>query len=255
MAKVKTREKKDSSTWDPSEQESSINRLVGSESLETKQKKKQKKKRRFSGFLGIPSKNKKRESSKSTSAMNMTDAEINKLKFETDIPERIIRQSLAVFDQFDLDQSGFIQQSELKDTLNAMGINANEQQLHRLMAKFDENGDDQISVAEFMKLVKTAGLYNDEVVKNDEEKENITCAFVALGGNSDHSGKVSCLKLKQMVDAFDLDLDVKALLKLLDEDENGTVNYQEFAALFTTQKRRRSVVNEIVHVMDEPDKM
>merc|ERR1712003_41648 len=112
------------------------------------------------------------------------------------------------------------------------------------MSTFDSNKDGKISMVEFLEMVKKIGLYKEreDLVENDEEKENIICAFVALGGNSDLTGTVSCSKLKNMVDVFDLDLDTDALLKILDEDENGSITYLEFSCLFGTRKVNESMV-------------
>ena len=176
--------------------------------------------------------------------------EIKQYKFSTDLPDRIIRQSLAVFDEFDADHNGFIEKKELRDTLNTMGIAVNEAQLERLVRAFDEDQDSKISKVEFLKMVKKIGLYHQRD-DNNKESENVMCAFVALGGNSDFSGTVSCAKLRDMVNAFDLDLDVDALLALLDDDANGFVDHAEFSALFGTPKTQRSIVQEMINVIQE----
>ena len=202
---------------------------------------------------------KKRKKQHSRSGSNAdkshTEAEIKHLKFKTELPDRIIRQSLAVFDEFDINSNGVIVKGEIRDTLNAMGISVNDAQLKRLMEAFDENQDTEISKEEFLKVVRKIGLYHqrDDIEENDKETENIMCAFVALGGNSDFTGTVSCAKLKDMVNAFDLDLDVDALLALLDDDDGGTVDYAEFSALFSSNKVERDIVQEMVNIIDEDD--
>jgi len=113
---------------------------------------------------------------------------------------------------------------------------------------FDANADNQISVEEFVCMVKKMGLFKgrDDLECNDEETENIKCAFIALGGSADYSGVVSCARLKTMVEIFDLDLDVDALLRLLDDDQGGMVSYSEFAELFATRLQRKSLIKEII---------
>lgn len=182
-----------------------------------------------------------------------SSSEMKQLKFKTNLPDRIIRQSLAVFDEFDADANGFIEQSELRDTLNSMGIAVNEPQLKRLMDLFDENKDSKISTVEFLNMVKKIGLYHerDDIQENNEEAENIMCAFVALGGNADFTGTVSCARLRDMVNVFDLDLDVDALLELLDDDANGFVDYREFSALFGTQKTQKTFIQEAMNIINE----
>ena len=239
-----------SMTFKPEEHEDSIGRSLSlvNRSRASTYSVEEKRDTQF-GFR-LPQKSSSRKHRTSTS-----EAEIKKLKFRTDLPDRVIRQSLAVFDEFDIDQNGYIEKGEFRDTLNQMGISVNDAQLKRLMELFDENHDEKISKEEFLKMVKKIGLYHqrDDIEENNVELENIMCAFVALGGNSDFTGTVSCARLKDMVNVFDLDLDADALLEMLDDDADGTVDYKEFSALFGTAKTQRNVVQEMIHVIQEDD--
>ena len=72
-----------------------------------------------------------------------------------------------------------------------------------------------------------------------------------MGGNSNFTGTVSCAKMRDMVDVFDLDLDVDALLALLDSDGDGTLNYQEFSSLFGASKVEKKLMEEVVNTIAE----
>lgn len=234
--------------WEKSEHDTSINKSTNF-MQERIQKKKSSKSRTYPNHLN-PKVTYKKERKKALSMMN--DAEISKLKFKSKLPERVIRQTLCVFEEFDVTGDGFIRKGELKDVLNATGINASPDQINYIFKWFDKNEDQKISVEEFLNIVKN--VVDGEVQckrtqrMSDVEQDNILCAFIGLGGNPDKSSTISCNKLKNMVDIFDLDLDVDALLKMLDEDENGVVNYQEFEGLFTVRRARESIMQGIESV-------
>ena len=100
---------------------------------------------------GLVGKSKKRFSNSSENEHDhLSDADLRKLKFETGVPERIIRQALCVFDQFDHDRDGNIDINELHETLHAMGMKTNSKQIKRIMTTFDTNNDHQIDVEEFL---------------------------------------------------------------------------------------------------------
>lgn len=201
-------------------------------------------------------KKKEQESQKVSGVAAMSDADIRKMKFRTNVPERIIRQALLVFDRYDLDNSGFISQEELKDALFTLGMNVSDKQLARIMMKFDQNNDGVIDIEEFLVMVNKIGLIKarNDLSENNEEEENVLCAFIALGGSPDKSGQVSTKKLAGLVESFGLELDVATLLLDLDEDGDGTVDFQEFEALFASHKSKQRMTETMINIAKEPTK-
>merc|ERR1712130_199781 len=86
------------------------------------------------------------------------------------------------------------------------------------------------------------------------DNDNIRCAFIALGGKADLSGNVCCDKLKKLVHSFGLHLDAEAMLKQLDADKNGKVNFDEFAQLFAARKQNEMMTKEMMMIANEDDK-
>jgi hypothetical protein len=67
--------------------------------------------------------------------------------------------------------------------------------------------------------------------QDSEELETLE-AFVALGGRRDKSGFVNAEIIKLVISDFGLSLEVAELLALLDDDQNGELDFEEFEQLF-----------------------
>lgn len=56
-------------------------------------------------------------------------------------------------------------------------------------------------------------------------------AFIALGGNADKTGNVVADKLRNIVKEFGLTIDIDRLIREVDTDHSGLIDYQEFAVM------------------------
>ncbi len=56
-------------------------------------------------------------------------------------------------------------------------------------------------------------------------------AFIALGGNADKTGNVQADKLRGIVKEFGLTIDIDRLIREVDTDHSGLIDYQEFAVM------------------------
>ena len=56
-------------------------------------------------------------------------------------------------------------------------------------------------------------------------------AFIALGGNADKTGNVVADKLRGIVKEFGLTIDIDRLIREVDTDHSGLIDYQEFAVM------------------------
>ena len=61
-------------------------------------------------------------------------------------------------------------------------------------------------------------------------------AFVAMGGNSDRTGAIQTEKLTAACQEFGLTIDIDALIREVDDDGNGTVDFDEFTMMMSTSK-------------------
>ena len=50
-------------------------------------------------------------------------------------------------------------------------------------------------------------------------------AFVALGGNADKSGEIDIDKLRDMINKFELTIDIEGLIEETDKDGSGLIDY------------------------------
>ena len=58
-------------------------------------------------------------------------------------------------------------------------------------------------------------------------------AFVALGGNADKSGEIDIDKLRDMINKFELTIDIEGLIEETDKDGSGLIDYGEFKAMLS----------------------
>lgn len=56
-------------------------------------------------------------------------------------------------------------------------------------------------------------------------------AFIALGGNADKTGNVQAEKLRTIIKEFGLTIDIDRLIREVDTDHSGLIDYQEFAVM------------------------
>ena len=91
----------------------------------------------------------------------------------------------------------------------------------------DDDGSNEIDFGEFCKVIQiqkaaSAGL--------SDETDTID-AFIALGGNADKTGNVSADKLRSIIKDFGLTIDIDRLIKEVDTDHSGLIDFQEFAVM------------------------
>uniref|UniRef100_A0A6U8DPV6 EF-hand domain-containing protein n=1 Tax=Eutreptiella gymnastica TaxID=73025 RepID=A0A6U8DPV6_9EUGL len=66
---------------------------------------------------------------------------------------------------------------------------------------------------------------------NAADNEDALEVFVSLGGNQDKSGALDVDKLQHLIDTFKLGVDVPKIVKELDTDGNGEIDFMEFATV------------------------
>ena len=56
-------------------------------------------------------------------------------------------------------------------------------------------------------------------------------AFIAMGGNQDKSGELVAEKLISIIKEFKMTIDIEKLIKEVDVDNSGYIDYEEFSSL------------------------
>ncbi|XP_074566556.1 calcium-dependent protein kinase 28-like [Curcuma longa] len=153
---------------------------------------------------------------------------MNKLK---KMALRVIAESLSeeeigglkeLFKMIDTDNSGTITFDELKEGLKRVGSELMESEIHALMdaADIDKNGT--IDYGEFL----AATVHMNKL----EREENLKSAFSYF--DKDGSGYITIDELSQACKEFGLDdVHLDEMIKEVDQDNDGQIDYSEFAAM------------------------
>lgn len=67
--------------------------------------------------------------------------------------------------------------------------------------------------------------------KKESCEEDTIDAFVAMGGNADKTGEVIAEKLISIIKEFQMTIDIEKLIKDVDVDNSGEIDYEEFESL------------------------
>ena len=76
-----------------------------------------------------------------------------------------------------------------------------------------------------------------EVAKlNGQDDNEVLDAFIAVGGESNGSGCVDAIKLiKTIKEDFEMTIDIEKLIKKIDTDGSGEIEFEEFKALLYSE--------------------
>ncbi|KAG8458016.1 hypothetical protein KFE25_007223 [Diacronema lutheri] len=133
------------------------------------------------------------------------------------------------FQKFDRDGSGAIDSFELRATLQSMGQQPTDEELFDMIAEVDADGSGEIDFPEFLKVMIAQ---KEKQAAASDESDTID-AFVALGGAPDKSGDISADKLRKVVREFGLTIDIDTLIREVDTDSSGFIEYDEFRRMMT----------------------
>ena len=134
------------------------------------------------------------------------------------------------FSAFDKDSSGKIDANELRIVLEMMGQKTTEEEIFRMIAEADADNTGEISYAQFKHVI--AEQKKNQSATNEEDTLD---AFVAMGGQSDGDGYIDADKLIRIIkEEFEMTIDIEKLIKDIDEDGSGQIEYDEFKNLLSS---------------------
>ncbi|KAL8150657.1 hypothetical protein V2J09_020465 [Rumex salicifolius] len=155
--------------------------------------------------------------------------------------DKSFRKCKAIFDEFDVDKNGLIDQQELKRCFHKLEISFTEEESVELFNACDINDDMTIKFNEFIVLLCLVHLLKNgptsiHSVHNNLESalEILVEAFVFLDKNKD--GYVSKSEMVQAInESGERSSDQIAMKRFeeMDWDKNGKVNIKEFLFAFT----------------------
>ncbi|KAI7982261.1 Calmodulin-like protein 3 [Camellia lanceoleosa] len=129
-----------------------------------------------------------------------------------------------VFQMFDQNGDGKITKKELSNSLENLGIFIGDKELVQMIEKIDVNGDGYVDIDEFGALYQT-------IIEERDEEEDMREAFNVFDQNGD--GFITVDELRSVLQSLGLKQgrtleDCKMMIKKVDVDGDGMVNYKEF---------------------------
>ncbi|KAL3531036.1 hypothetical protein ACH5RR_010358 [Cinchona calisaya] len=129
-----------------------------------------------------------------------------------------------IFQMFDRNGDGKITKKELSDSLKNLGIYIPEKEVMQMIDKIDTNRDGYIDIDEFGTLYQT-------IMDERDEEEDMREAFNVFDQNGD--GFITVEELRSVLSSLGLKQertleDCKLMIKKVDVDGDGMVNYKEF---------------------------
>merc|ERR1712070_1201674 len=129
------------------------------------------------------------------------------------------------FSLFDADNSGMIDATELKSAMEALGFKPKREEIKKMLADIDKDGNGTIEAAEFMELMT-------QKFSDKDAKDDIIKAFGLF--DDDKTGKISMKNLKRVAAELGESLseaELKEMLVLGDTDGDGEINCDEFVRI------------------------
>ena len=142
-----------------------------------------------------------------------------------------------MFDAIDSDRNGLIEYREMRRLIRKMqegkGVGHStltKSQIKRILAEADQEGMGYITFRHFKRIIADQR-QSSILIKESETLE----AFVALGGHDDGEGYIDAQELIRIVkEEFEMTIDIEQIIKDLDHDGTGQINYDEFRSLLDT---------------------
>ncbi|KAG9454951.1 hypothetical protein H6P81_007855 [Aristolochia fimbriata] len=129
----------------------------------------------------------------------------------------------AEFKNMDSDNNGTITLEELKQGLAKQGTKLSHYEVEQLMEAADADGNGNIDYDEFI----TATMH----LKGTDREDHLYTAFQYF--DKDNSGFITMEELEQALKEYGMqdDRDIKEIISEVDGDNDGRINYDEFAAM------------------------
>ena len=96
-----------------------------------------------------------------------------------------------------------------------------------MINEVDQRNTGKIEFYEFLRIYEK---YQD----SEEDEQDMIDAFVAMGGNADKTGEIDSQKLIDIIThQFKMTINIEELIREIDENEDGTLQYDEFKQLLS----------------------
>ena len=146
------------------------------------------------------------------------------------LSQEVIEGCRLAFQHLDHNRTGKIDAWELKSLLEVMGMKPSEAELFSMMSEVDVNMSGHVDFSQLLKIVKR----QKERLDTKDDGSDLAAAFVACGGDSDKGGCVDAnLLIKLIKEDFGLSVDMEALIREVDTDGSGKMEFRKFQELLS----------------------
>lgn len=137
----------------------------------------------------------------------------------------------SIFELFDKNGDGKLENSEIKSFMNAIGRDPSDEEIQKLIEKADSDKNGFITIDEFL-------VYMDDVyVLQPDQIEDLVDAFKIF--DVDKSGTISKKEFENILTKYGAnefsEEDIKDIFNMIDIDKDGTINYAEFIDMWKYQ--------------------
>ena len=150
------------------------------------------------------------------------------VKDEKQITKEIEEKTWEAFMAFDKEGCGAINSYEVRFVLEMIGIKFTESEMFKMISEIDPHNSGFIYYSDFKPIIVEKEIMR---LKGSDEAELLD-AFVAMGGQADGDGCVDARKLIETIKSeFQMTIDIEKLIREVDEDGSGEIEFDEFKAL------------------------
>ena len=141
---------------------------------------------------------------------------------ERELSEEQIKEFEEAFLLFDTDCSGTISIDELEVVMNSLGQRPTDEELKKMIAEADADGNGEVDFEEFLTLMK-------KQIKNMDPEDELRELFQIYDINSD--GLISAMEVQTVMSKQGESInneELKEIIREADLDGDGYINFQEF---------------------------
>ncbi|KAG9392736.1 Calcium binding motif EF-hand protein [Carpediemonas membranifera] len=119
-----------------------------------------------------------------------------------------LERAKNAFDSFDKEGTGRVNIWDLRAILEAIGQPPTDEELISLTGEVEADDDGLLPFDEFIKLLEKKKQTSSRTAEDTDTIE----AWVALGGKVDKTGKISIERFQELIDSYEMSLNVEAIL-------------------------------------------
>lgn len=140
----------------------------------------------------------------------------------------------SIFSRFDKNGDGKISASEVIDSLGELGTKISIEEVQCMIKEFDTDGDGYIDLDEFVQFIQIGGLDGGGADSKAGGNKELKDAFDLY--DIDKNGLISAMELHKVMKMLGMKStisDCKKMIRKVDEDGDGNVNFEEFKKMMS----------------------